>query len=151
MTTSFEVALPNEPQPCFGDSGGPVLYDVGSANYRVVGVISRTANPYLADVCDDGAIATRVDAYVDWIGGEATLPCGSGVDQTNCPDGGVVAGDGGVKSDGTKPGTGTGTGTGPIIPKPDSGCAVAAGETGESAFSLLLLLAALGLAYRRRR
>lgn len=149
----LDVALPNEAQPCFGDSGGPLLYDVdsgGGADYRVVGVISRTANPFLTEVCDDGAIATRVDAYVDWIVGETVLPCGSGFDSTKCPDAGTSTNDGGKpKGDGAGTGTGTSIGPGPIIPKPDSGCAVAASSHPVGALSLWLLLA-LGLLRRRR-
>jgi secreted trypsin-like serine protease len=47
---------------CYGDSGGPILQDLGSGHV-VIGVTSRGT----ATLCDDLDIATRVDAFRDWI------------------------------------------------------------------------------------
>jgi secreted trypsin-like serine protease len=46
---------------CYGDSGGPILF-----HSRVVGVTSRGTDV----LCHGQDIATRVDAYADWIASE---------------------------------------------------------------------------------
>jgi secreted trypsin-like serine protease len=57
---------PSPSQPCSGDSGGPVL-DMTGAVPAIVGVTS-----YGNRECKDGAVATRVDAYANFI--EPWLP-----------------------------------------------------------------------------
>jgi secreted trypsin-like serine protease len=47
---------------CYGDSGGPILQDLGSGEV-VVGVTSRGTQV----LCDGTDIATRVDAFTGWI------------------------------------------------------------------------------------
>jgi secreted trypsin-like serine protease len=58
-----ELSYVAEPRgACYGDSGGPLLFRSGGRE-RVVGVTSRGTQ---VD-CQGTEIATRVDAYVDWI------------------------------------------------------------------------------------
>jgi len=58
-----EVAYEAEPRgACYGDSGGPLILKSGGRE-RVVGVTSRGTQ---VD-CQGTEIATRVDAYADWI------------------------------------------------------------------------------------
>lgn len=77
--TSHEFATASVgPQPCGGDSGGP-LFDQTGESQTIVGVVSRAygTSPY----CDSGAIITRTAPYVDWIA-EASedrdVGCGGG-------------------------------------------------------------------------
>jgi len=53
-----------DPQPCNGDSGGPLFADTPSGR-RLVGVVSRAMGRSL--MCDSGAIVTRVGPYAAWI------------------------------------------------------------------------------------
>lgn len=58
-----ELAYAPEPTgACYGDSGGPVLQRL-SGEERVVGVTSRGTS----EDCSGVDIATRVDAYAEWI------------------------------------------------------------------------------------
>jgi secreted trypsin-like serine protease len=150
----LDLALQGDPQPCFGDSGGPVLWSASDGSLRLLGVISRNANAAVS-TCQDGALATRADEYVPFIASNITLPCGSGLDpQEGCPDAG--AGGGGDASPTADGGSGTGTGTGTggggvIVPKPDSGCAIAGHDVALGCASWLLVLLGLAAARRRRR
>jgi secreted trypsin-like serine protease len=47
---------------CYGDSGGPILQDLGAGEV-VIGVTSRGTEV----ACDGADIATRVDAFDEWI------------------------------------------------------------------------------------
>lgn len=47
---------------CYGDSGGPVLQDLGSGEV-VVGVTSRGTNA----ACDGLNVATRADVFAEWL------------------------------------------------------------------------------------
>jgi hypothetical protein len=64
---SFEIMMsePGDPQPCYGDSGGPVFVTLASGQRRIAGVISR--GPGEEGGCDSGAIATRADPFKDWV------------------------------------------------------------------------------------
>jgi secreted trypsin-like serine protease len=63
--SEFVVGSAPNPEPCFGDSGGPALSSV--VTHDVVGVASRAI--ILGDQsCSMGAVYTRVDAHLDWIG-----------------------------------------------------------------------------------
>ncbi|MBC8067384.1 MAG: trypsin-like serine protease, partial [Deltaproteobacteria bacterium] len=79
---------PDGPQPCSGDSGGPLFAETANGR-RIVGVVSRAFGR--SHMCDTGAIITRVKPYADWIylasrdhntggcstgGGGAALPLG---------------------------------------------------------------------------
>jgi uncharacterized protein (TIGR03382 family) len=55
---------PVDPQPCVGDSGGPLFVD-GPDGRRIVGVVSRAVGT--SRMCDTGAIITRVAPYAAWI------------------------------------------------------------------------------------
>lgn len=55
---------PVGPQPCRGDSGGPLIADRPSGRH-VVGVVSRAMGA--STMCDTGAIVTRVAPYLAWI------------------------------------------------------------------------------------
>jgi secreted trypsin-like serine protease len=58
------IGGPGLPQSCLGDSGGPAFVGTGNGK-RIVGIISRSAND--ATECVDGTVATRVEAYADWL------------------------------------------------------------------------------------
>jgi hypothetical protein len=77
-----------DPQPCNGDSGGPLFAETPKGR-RIVGLVSRAVGR--SEMCDTGAIMTRVKPYGDWIylashdhntggcnagGGGAALPFG---------------------------------------------------------------------------
>jgi uncharacterized protein (TIGR03382 family) len=77
-----------DPQPCNGDSGGPLFAETPNGR-RIVGLVSRAVGR--SQMCDTGAIVTRVKPYGDWIylashdhntggcsagGGGAALPFG---------------------------------------------------------------------------
>jgi len=53
-----------DPQPCVGDSGGPLFVDRPDGR-RIVGVVSRAVGT--SRMCDTGAIITRVAPYAAWI------------------------------------------------------------------------------------
>jgi len=53
-----------DPQPCSGDSGGPLFAETPNGR-RLVGVVSRAFGRSL--MCDTGAIITRIKPYDDWI------------------------------------------------------------------------------------
>jgi uncharacterized protein (TIGR03382 family) len=53
-----------DPQPCNGDSGGPLFAETPNGR-RIVGVVSRAFGR--SRMCDTGAIITRVKPYGDWI------------------------------------------------------------------------------------
>ena len=57
-----------DPQPCNGDSGGPLFADTPTGR-RIVGVVSRAMGPSV--MCDTGAIITRVGPYAKWIDQES--------------------------------------------------------------------------------
>lgn len=61
------VSSNDRPSVCFGDSGGPGLYDAG-AGMMVVGV-NNSVVPNGADPCLGRALMARVDAYPRWITG----------------------------------------------------------------------------------
>ncbi|MFH2008112.1 MAG: S1 family peptidase [bacterium] len=61
----LQLGWPGGPQPCYGDSGGPIFYSLPGGDRRIVGVVSR--GPGEEPGCDDGAIATRADSYGDWV------------------------------------------------------------------------------------
>jgi MYXO-CTERM domain-containing protein len=64
-STSWELQTADEdPQPCKGDSGGPLFVEVGG-HRRIAGVVSRAADG--SAMCDTGALYTRVAPYVGWI------------------------------------------------------------------------------------
>ena len=77
-----------DPQPCKGDSGGPLFAETANGR-RIVGVVSRAMGR--SEMCDTGGIVTRVKPYDDWLflashdhntggcsagGGGAALPFG---------------------------------------------------------------------------
>jgi hypothetical protein len=77
-STEILVTSPGQPQQCRGDSGGPVIADLGNGP-RVFALGSRGEGGILA-TCDAGrGINTRVDAYLEWIHANADVPCGSGL------------------------------------------------------------------------
>lgn len=75
--TEIQVGQANEQQACQGDSGGPVFSNPdGTWDQQVqLGVVSRLRTlrcPSLADLlnppkCENGALYTRIDPYLDWI------------------------------------------------------------------------------------
>ena len=66
-TDDFEFSTaPANPQPCNGDSGAPLFVDTPQGR-RIVGVVSRAMGR--SEMCDTGAIITRVSPYAAWIAG----------------------------------------------------------------------------------
>ena len=66
-TDDFEFSTaPANPQPCNGDSGAPLFAESPSGR-RIVGVVSRAMGR--SEMCDTGAIITRVSPYAAWIAG----------------------------------------------------------------------------------
>ncbi len=149
----LDLALQGDPQPCFGDSGGPVFWRAKDGGLRLLGVISRNSNAAVT-TCQDGALATRADEYLPFIASNVTLPCGSGVDES-CPDAGSGGSSDGAATSvdgGGGSSVGLGGGGGTIMPKPNSGCAV--GYGGGVAPSMVLwplLLLGLLVTHRPRR
>ncbi len=66
---SFELQMsePGDPQPCYGDSGGPVFVSLPDGSRAIAGIVSR--GPGEEGGCDTGAIATRMDPYKAWVDG----------------------------------------------------------------------------------
>lgn len=54
----------DDPQPCRGDSGGPLFEETADGRH-IVGLVSRATGD--SRMCDSGAIHTRVAPYADWI------------------------------------------------------------------------------------
>ena len=53
---------------CFGDSGGPGLYE-DEQGWKVIGVNSAVWSENSSDPCSGSAVHTKVDAFKDWISG----------------------------------------------------------------------------------
>lgn len=116
------ISQPGQAQQCRGDSGGPVITDLGNGP-KVFAIASRGEGGILA-TCDSGhGINTRVDAYLDFIHENVDVPCGSGLSPpcgaTDAgpddpyvpgPDAGVDRPDGGIPLSGdfNTPGCGVG-------------------------------------------
>lgn len=65
QANSWELqTIEADPQPCRGDSGGPVFAETRYGR-RMVGIVSRAIGD--SRQCDTGAIYTRVAQYSDWI------------------------------------------------------------------------------------
>lgn len=65
VATSWELqSIDEDPQPCKGDSGGPLFAET-SRGRRIAGLVSRASGD--SHMCDTGAIYTRVAPYADWI------------------------------------------------------------------------------------
>jgi hypothetical protein len=85
-TEAFELDTSNAgPQPCYGDSGGP-LFTTGDAPRRMVGVVSRAHGAITT--CNSGAIVTRVMPYVNWIFQAAADRTNHGQASGDCSAGG---------------------------------------------------------------
>lgn len=76
------------PQPCYGDSGGP-MFTAGAGARRLVGLVSRAYGA--VSTCTSGAIATRVRPYLAWIDQAASDRSSPPTDNGDC-----AAGRGGV-------------------------------------------------------
>ena len=60
----MEIGLDmSSPRQCYGDSGGGSYIQLPSGELRIVGVTSHS----YGIGCNEGAVDTRVDAYLDWI------------------------------------------------------------------------------------
>lgn len=63
--TDYEFSTAaTDPQPCIGDSGAPLFADTLDGT-RIVGLVSRAMGT--SEMCDSGAIITRVGPYASWI------------------------------------------------------------------------------------
>lgn len=78
------VSTNTVPSVCFGDSGGPGLWNFGG-DLRVIGVNSSVAG-YDPDPCQDGvANQTRVDVHASWIANEMSIAAPDcNIDSTQC-------------------------------------------------------------------
>jgi secreted trypsin-like serine protease len=77
--TAWELqSIDEDPQPCRGDSGGPLFVETPEGR-RITGLVSRASGG--SRMCDTGAIYTRVASYLDWIAWASTdrdTGCGVG-------------------------------------------------------------------------
>lgn len=69
---------------CFGDSGGPGLWEKEDGTLSIIGVNSTVFNMYSNDPCDGNSIQTRVDMYSAWV--KNTVTAGN----PSCVDGGAL-------------------------------------------------------------
>ncbi len=70
VSNGWELQSTDEdPQPCKGDSGGPLFVPTDEGRL-LAGVVSRASGD--SAMCDTGAIYTRAAPYVDWIADAAT-------------------------------------------------------------------------------
>ncbi|MEJ7728541.1 MAG: trypsin-like serine protease [Polyangiaceae bacterium] len=99
------IGGPNQPQGCYGDSGGPSFLPVAGGR-RVIGVVSAG----VGDGCSDGEIHTRVDPFLGWIHAHADVPCDSGLSDP-C-NGSSSSGTGGSASSGVGAGSSVSAGAG---------------------------------------
>ncbi len=60
--------VPSDPQPCRGDSGGPLFVDAPGGR-RLTAIVSRSASN--DTFCAHGSIATLVTPYLSWIAEES--------------------------------------------------------------------------------
>jgi secreted trypsin-like serine protease len=61
----YELATVSDgPQPCSGDSGGPLYVETPDARV-MTGIVSRAVGP--SRMCNTGAIVTRIAPYTAWI------------------------------------------------------------------------------------
>ena len=75
LVDTWELQTASEnPQPCRGDSGGPLFVETAGGR-RLAGLVSRASGG--SKMCDSGTIYTRVAPYADWID-EASLDRDSG-------------------------------------------------------------------------
>jgi len=73
---------------CFGDSGGPGLFEIGG-EWKVIGVNSSVGNQF-GDPCEGYAYQVRVDKYAGWIGEKIGSPlptCQEDPSLCYCPEG----------------------------------------------------------------
>jgi MYXO-CTERM domain-containing protein len=73
---------------CFGDSGGPGLFEI-DGEWKVIGVNSSVGNQY-GDPCKGYAFQVRVDKYASWIGDKIGSPvptCQEDPSICYCPEG----------------------------------------------------------------
>lgn len=141
----LQISTPGAPQNCYGDSGGPGLYDVGG-EYRVVGVVSRSAG---GNSCTVGGIDTRVDYYLDWIHTHAPQVCIPGMDCTAVTPDAAPAPDAEV-IDHPDAATGPDAG-GPSEEGDGGGCCSTGGGSGPAGSALLALAVGVVIGRRRRR
>lgn len=84
--SSWELqTIDEDPQPCKGDSGGPVFAQTDEGRV-IVGLVSRAHG--LSRMCDTGAIYTRVAPYAEWIeeaAADRELGCSAAGDTQPCP------------------------------------------------------------------
>jgi len=78
-SSTWELLSMNmDPQPCRGDSGGPLFVETARGR-RITGLVSRGFG--VSNQCDSGAIFTRVAPYADWIANasiDAEVGCSAG-------------------------------------------------------------------------
>lgn len=126
------------PMTCLGDSGGPTFGEIDDGLLPTQRLLAVTSRAYDASVCEVGGVATRTDAFRDWIDATLRGACVDGLrDPVRCADGGGLprpqpsaAADGGA-----------GTSDGDAM-----GCDCRAATTRPG----LALLALTALAWRRR-
>jgi uncharacterized protein (TIGR03382 family) len=74
--STFELqSIDEDPQPCRGDSGGPLFVEREDGR-RLTGLVSRSVGA--TNRCATGAIYTRVEPYIEWIESAAVDRDGDG-------------------------------------------------------------------------
>lgn len=80
------------PMTCLGDSGGPTLGEVDDGLLPSQRLLAVTSRAYDASVCEVGGVATRTDAFRDWIDATLRAACADGLrEPARCVDGGGLA------------------------------------------------------------
>lgn len=64
MTTWELQSVDEDPQPCKGDSGGPLFAETADGR-RIAALVSRAVGA--ENMCASGAIYTRIEPYIDWV------------------------------------------------------------------------------------
>lgn len=84
-------ALPT-PVTCLGDSGGPTYLQLDDGQWPSRRLLAVTSRAYDASVCEVGGVATRCDAFRDWIDQTLRAACLDGLrDPAQCEGGGGLA------------------------------------------------------------
>ncbi|XP_030385893.1 collagenase-like [Scaptodrosophila lebanonensis] len=55
----------SESNPCYGESGGPLVLNEQTEQSTIIGIASRATHPFCAP--GNPVLYTRVSAYLDWI------------------------------------------------------------------------------------
>jgi secreted trypsin-like serine protease len=149
QTTGVIGSGPATGYTCHGDSGGPAYMSISTTTpikRRLIGITSHAYDS--SSACDEGAVDTRVDAYLSWINATMTQACSTQA-RVWCDVPGIIPAtyyqtSGSINttsSTSTVSGNAQGTVGNYVAPK--QGCGSSSGD--------LLALTSLALAFTQRR